>query len=148
MGSSLVLFIFSAVFFILSVIVLISFRKNSNHIQTRIQELMQDGEFEPLCQDFQSTDAAFYDGLGLAVSPHYLLDFSNLQYGFSVYPLDQFYNVFKCNMVNGKPTTSNYIALELKNGQRILVAACPNASKSFNTALDMLKQSVNGGMQW
>ena len=107
MGSSLVLFIFSAVFFILSVIVLISFRKNSNHIQTRIQELMQDGEFEPLCQDFQSTDAAFYDGLGLAVSPHYLpFDFSNLQYGFSVYPLDQFYNVFKCNMVNGKPTTS------------------------------------------
>lgn len=101
MGSSLVLFIFSAVFFILSVIVLISFRKNSNHIQTRIQELMQDGEFEPLCQDFQSTDAAFYDRLGLAVSPHYLLDFSNLQYGFSVYPLDQFYNVFKCNMVNG-----------------------------------------------
>ena len=63
-------------------------------------------------------------------------------------PLDQFYNVFKCNMVNGKPTTSNYIALELKNGQRILVAACPNTSKSFNTALDMLKQSVNGGMQW
>ena len=148
MGSSLVLFIFSAVFFILSVIVLISFRKNSNHIQTRIQELMQDGEFEPLCQDFQSTDAAFYDRLGLAVSPHYLLDFSNLQYGFSVYPLDQFYNVFKCNMVNGQPTTSNYIALELKNGQRILVAACPNTSKSFNTALDMLKQSVNGGMQW
>ena len=23
-----------------------------------------------------------------------------------------------------------------------------NTSKSFNTALDMLKQSVNGGMQW
>ena len=148
MGSSLVLFIFSAVFFILSVIVLISFRKNGNHIQTRIQELMQNGEFEPLCQDFQSADAAFYDGLGLAVSPHYLLDFSNLQYGFSVYPLDQFYNVFKCNMVNGNPTTSNYIALEHKNGQRILVAACPNVSKDFNVALDMLKQSVNGGMQW
>ena len=51
-------------------------------------------------------------------------------------------------MVNGQPTTSNYIALELKNGQRILVAACPNTSKSFNTALAMLKQSVNGGMQW
>ena len=61
-------------------------QENSNHIQTCIQELMQNGEFEPLCQDFQSTDAAFYDGLGLAVSPHYLLDFSNLQYGFSVYP--------------------------------------------------------------
>lgn len=148
MGSSLVLFTFAAVFFILSVIVLISFRKNGNHIQTRIQELMQNGEFEPLCQDFQSADAAFYDGLGLAVSPHYLLDFSNLQYGFSVYPLDQFYNVFKCNMVNGNPTTSNYIALEHKNGQRILVAACPNVSKDFNAALDMLKQSVNGGMQW
>ena len=51
-------------------------------------------------------------------------------------------------MVNGNPTTSNYIALELKNGQRILVAACPNVSKDFNAALDMLKQSVNGGMQW
>ena len=106
MGSSLVLFTFAAVFFILSVIVLISFRKNGNHIQTRIQELMQNGEFE------------------------------------------QFYNVFKCNMVNGNPTTSNYIALEHKNGQRILVAACPNVSKDFNAALDMLKQSVNGGMQW
>ncbi len=54
MGSSLVLFIFSAVFFILSVIVLISLRKNSNHIQTRIQELMRDGEFEPLCQGISS----------------------------------------------------------------------------------------------
>ena len=43
-------------------------------------------------------------------------------------------------MVNGNPTTSNYIALELKNGQRILVAACQNPSKNFNTALDMLKQ--------
>lgn len=59
MGSSLVLFTFAAIFFILGVIVLISFRKNGNHIQTRIQELMQSGEFEPLCQDFQSTDAAF-----------------------------------------------------------------------------------------
>ena len=36
MGSSLVLFTFAAVFFILSVIVLISFRKNSNKVRTTL----------------------------------------------------------------------------------------------------------------
>lgn len=148
MGGNLVFFVFAAVFFILGVIVLVSSKKNGGHIQTRIQELEQSGDLEQLCQDFQTGSSAFYDGLGIAISPHYLLDFSNSGQGFLVYPLDQFFNVFQCNMVDGNPTTTNYIALESKDGQRILVAACPSTSKNFNAALAMLKQSVNGGVQW
>ena len=57
-------------------------------------------------------------------------------------------NVFKCNMVDGEPTSTNYIALETADGKRYLVAACAKTGREFDNVLMQLKSMANGGRQW
>ena len=93
--------------------------------------------------DDKSSSAQYIGGIAGSV------DNSSIE-GFYVTPLDDITNVFKCNMLNGDPTTTSYIALETADGKRTLVASHSGKSKDFDQVLNQLKANIHQGgvMTW
>lgn len=108
------------------------------------------GGLQRIYSDFANSPRIFSPKLGVAVSNHFILDYNNTKEGFYVTPLDDITNVFKCNMLNGDPTTTSYIALETADGKRTLVAARSGKSKDFDQVLNQLKANIHQGgvMTW
>ncbi len=146
-SGTIAFYIISAVMLFIAVLLLIVSSKKSKDIKNKINFLEQNGSLNTLYQDFSLGQPVFSKKLRLAVSDHFVLDYSAPKEGFIVYPLENVNNVFKCNMINGCPTTTNYIALETIDGQRFCIAPTNNNSVEFNSIISRLKNTVAGGVQ-
>ena len=149
----------SAVFYIIAVIcaviliILVAFNaKKKKDIKKQLRTLEENGQLGAIFQDFSSNQRIFAKKLKLATAGRYVLDFNTPKNGFEVIPLTNVNNVFKCNMIQEQPTTTNYIALETTEGARYLIAPSAKVNSEFETVIAQLKAvaatNVNGGAQW
>lgn len=148
--NSIVLYVIAAVFTVLGIIIFSAGGNKKKAVKKKIALLEQNGGLQRIYSDFASSPRNFSPKLGVAVSNHFILDYNNTKEGFYVTPLDDITNVFKCNMLNGDPTTTSYIALETADGKRTLVAAHSGKSKDFDQVLNQLKANIHQGgvMTW
>ena len=148
-----------AVFYIIAVIcaviliILVAVNaKKKKDIKKQLCTLEENGQLGAIFQDFSSGQRIFAKKLKLATAGRYVLDFNTPKNGFEVIPLTNVNNVFKCNMIQEQPTTTNYIALETTEGARYLIAPSAKVNSEFETVIAQLKAvaaaNVNGGAQW
>lgn len=145
-----VFYILTALFAFLGILILVLDIRKKNAVKNKIAMLEQNGGLQRIFSDFAGGPHIFSSRMRLAVSSHFILDYNDTKEGFYVYPLHDITNIFKCNMVNGDPTTTNYIALETADGRRSLVMARNGNSKELNNILSLLQQNINQGgvMTW
>lgn len=149
---SIVFYIIAAVFAVIAFILLSVTGKKKKDIKKQIQELEQNGQLGAIFQAFSSGQRIFAKKLKLAAAGQYVLDFNTPKDGFQVIPLTNVNNVFKCNMIQEQPTTTNYIALETTAGERYLIAPSAKVDNEFEAVIAQLKAvaaaNVSGGAQW
>lgn len=144
----LFLYIFGGVMALLAVIIFFAGGTKRRAVKKQLKAMEESGELQTIFDDFASGQKFFYNKAKIAMSQHYIIDVSVQGAGFRVVPLENVVNVFKCNMVDGEPTSTNYIALETADGKRYLVAACAKTGREFDNVLMQLKSMTNGGRQW
>ena len=135
----------AGIFLILAIISFFGSGKKHKLIKKKIEMLERDGLFEEIFTDFSSSNRMFSKKLKLAMAPHFILDFSAPNTGFNVIPLQNVNNVFKCNMLNGRPTVTNYIAIENTDGNRYVFAPSDKITPEFESVIGQLKNMINGG---
>ena len=133
---------------LLAVIIFFAGGTKRRAVKKQLKAMEESGELQTIFDDFASGQKFFYNKAKIAMSQHYIIDVSVQGAGFRVVPLENVVNVFKCNMVDGEPTSTNYIALETADGKRYLVAACAKTGREFDNVLMQLKSMANGGRQW
>ncbi|MBU5473531.1 MAG: hypothetical protein GX284_10975 [Clostridiales bacterium] len=141
--NSIYLYIVAAAFAFISILIFTTGNNKKKAVKKKISTLEQTGEFQQIYSDFSVSPSIFSSNMKLAVSNHFILDFNDKKDGFSVMPLNTITNVFKCNMVNGEPTTDTYIALETADGTRSLLSARKN--KDLDKIIAQLKANINQG---
>ncbi len=143
-SGSIIFFMFGAVMVLTALIVLGVICNKRSKIKKTFTQLEQIGLMESIYSDFSMGQTVYSPKFKLAFSRHYLLDFSVKKEGFRIYPLKTIVNVFKCNMINGEPTTTSYIALET-DSQRFCIAPTTVASKEYQSIIAQLKKNVLEG---
>lgn len=138
-GDGLFFYILAGVMVLFGVIIFFAGGNQQKKVKKQLDQMEQSGELMPIFNDFASGPKFFYYKTKVAVSRRYLLDFTPTDRGFEVIPLENIVNVFRCNMVSGEPTSTNYIALETAEGQRYLAAASPKAGQEFDNIIMQLR---------
>lgn len=119
-------------------------------IKAQLREMEEEGSLQILYNDFSYTGAKFSKKYQVAYGRRYLLDFAAAKEGFRIMDLQEIHNVFRCNMVDGEPQETIYIALETADGSRTLVGSAAKMTEEFSGIIANLKQitRLNGGAQW
>ena len=138
-GDSLFFYILAGVMLLLAVVIFFAGGNRRKKTEKQLKAMEESGEITPIFNDFSTGPRFFYEKVKVAMSAHYLLDFNVAGQGFTVVPLHDIVNVFKCNMVSGEPTSTSYIALETAEGQRYLVAASQKTGQEFDNVIMQLR---------
>lgn len=147
-NSSIVCYCLGGCLAFVGAILALAYAGRRNKIRKQADLLEQQGVLGRIYADYAAGQYQWYHKLRIVVFGHDIIDFAAGKEAFKVHSLDAVTNVFKCNMVDGEPTVTSYIALETADGTRRLIAPFTSNSHELADAVEQIKRNILGGTRW